>query len=154
MTKISGRLQSRAGVGGVFSVVVWPAKESGRSDPPTSSDSEVEAVRVEIDTAKSTYRELVSVDRGVVKVEHTLTLVTDAECDFWQREAMAEAVVSGCIAEVVLSGYGEVLLGWSRSLGYEQPLRLVRTTVESGDDMGSQCQKSWVFVAQSTEPKI
>ncbi len=130
--------KSRSGIGGVYSVVLWQANDSGRITPPTSLDSDVVAVRIPIDSTSSSYNEVVTINRGVVKVNHTLTLVTDAECDFWSHEALSDASRVGCIAEVTLSSYGKILVGWSSNLLYEQPLMLTRTSVVSSDFGGAE----------------
>ncbi len=145
---------SRSNVGGVFSVEMWLAKDSGRVEPPTSLDCDMASVRVPVISAQSQYSEQVTVNQGIRLVEHTLTLVTEATDNFWGDMALEDAERVGCIAEVVLSSYGRVLLGWSPNLGYEQPLRLTKVSTQSSDSVDRNCVKSWIFKSYSTQPLI
>ncbi|MFI3291889.1 MAG: hypothetical protein SNG27_00215 [Rikenellaceae bacterium] len=145
---------SRSNVGGVFSVVMWLGGDSGRSDPPTSLDSGVMAVRVPLISEMSSYSESVEIDGGVRRVEQTLNIVTHAQDDFWRRAELFGAERTGCIAEVEVSSLGRILLGWSSRLGYDQPLRLVQTSTQSSSSVAQGCTKKWVFKAYSTQSLI
>ncbi len=145
---------SRSNVGGVFSVVMWLCEGSGRSDPPTSLDSGVSAVRVPIISDQSNYSETVTIDGGVRHVEHTLTLITHARSNFWDRVEFMGAEYTGCLAEVELSSFGQILLGWSHKLGYDQPLRLVQVVSQSSGSVAEGCTKKWIFKSYSTQPLI
>ncbi len=145
---------SRSNVGGVFSVVMWLCGDSGRGIPPTSLDSGVQAVRVPLISGMSSYEESTEIDHGVRRVEHTLTIVTHAQDDFWSLAPLAGGDYLGCVAEVELSSYGQILLGWSSLLGYDQPLRLTQTLTQSSSSVGQGCTKKWVFKAYSTQSLI
>ncbi len=145
---------SRSNVGGVFSVVMWRAEDSGRSDPPTSLDSDLATVRVPIISTLSSYTEAISINGGIKRVEHTLTLTTLSTDNFWGKEALRGGEVTGCIAEVEISSHGKILLGWSPNLGYEQPLRLTKSTTQSSNSVNEGCTKSWIFKSYSTQPLI
>ncbi len=147
-------MSSRSNIGGVFSVELWLAEDNGRSDPPTSLDSTNGSVRVPLISSQSQYSESVVISGGVSKVEHTLTLVTEAADDFWSDSALDQAQRVGCIGEVVLSSKGTILLGWSSRLGYDQPLRLVKVTSQSGASVNEGYTKSWTFKSYSTESLI
>ncbi len=145
---------SRSNVGGVFSVVMWLCEGSGRCDPPTSLDSGVRAIRVPIVSDQSGYSETVTIDGGIRHVEHTLTLTTHARSDFWDVGALAGAESVGCLAEVEVSSFGQILLGWSYKLGYDQPLRLVQVVSQSSGSVAEGCTKKWVFKSYSTQSLI
>ncbi|MFI3282494.1 MAG: hypothetical protein SNG10_03085 [Rikenellaceae bacterium] len=144
---------SRSSIGGVFSVVMWLCEDSGRSDPPTSLDGDITSIRVPIISSKSSYSETTEIDGGICHVTHTLTITTTNET-FWSNKALRGAETVGCIAEVEISSLGKILLGWSSRLGYDQPLRLTKTTVESSSSVNEGCTKSWVFKSYSTQPLI
>ncbi len=141
---------SRSNVGGVFSVEMWLAKDGGRGNPPSPLDS----VRVPIISALSGYNESVSANGGVVKVEHTLTLVTEATDNFWGNIALEGAQSTGCLARVELSSSREILLGWSPNLGYDQPLRLTKVAVQSVESVNQSLNKTWVFKSYSTRSLV
>lgn len=145
---------SRSNVGGIFGVVMWMAKDRGGENPPTSLDSDVECVRIPIISSQSQYSQSVTGEAGAQRVEHTLTLTTLAADKFWGVGALDQAQRVGCIAQVQISSVGEILLGWSENLGYDQPLRLSKVTTQSSDSVNLNCTKKWVFKSYSTTPLI
>ncbi len=141
-------MSSKSNVGGVFSVEMWLAKDDGRGDPPTPLDS----VRIPLISARSGYSESVSVDGALVRVEHTLTIVSEE--NFWGDMSLEGADRVGCLAQVELSSRGRILLGWSPNLGYDQPLRLTKLSAQSVDSVSDRLYRTWVFKSYSTSSLI
>lgn len=145
---------SQSSAKGVFSVEIWLANGCGGSNPPTSSKSQPQRVRVPIISSQSRYSERVTVEGGRRYVEHTLTIVTQSSDKFWEDKALRGAEQIGCIADVCLSSHGTIKLGWSDDLGSDQPLRLTQITSASSDAMNQSCLKEWTFKSYSTTPLI
>ncbi len=147
-------MSSRSNAGGVFSVEMWPSSQSGESLSPSDLKDKLTTVKVAIISADSSYTESVTLNGSTVKVEHTLTITTAANDMFLLADALADGQYLGYIAQVEISSYGKITLGWSSTLGYDQPLRLVETTFQSGQAVNSTSTKRWVFKAYSTTPLI
>ena len=83
---------------------------------------------------RSTFVEKVECDKGVVKVTHTLRLValrSDAE-EWLDKEFIHRATRSGVVARLALNDGRGLIVGASRHLTTEQPLRLESLVCDSG----------------------
>lgn len=93
----------------------------------------MESVEVELIDDGSTYREVLSVERGSGVVRHTLTLkALYSNAEAWlQSEFIDMATRTGVVAEVMLNDSRQVTVGFSEALGVEQPLRIKSLEVDS-----------------------
>ena len=83
---------------------------------------------------RSTFVERVECDKGVVKVAHTLHLVAlrnDAQ-QWLDEEFVHRAVRTGVVARLTLNDGRRLIVGVSRHLTTEQPLRLESLVCDSG----------------------
>ena len=93
-----------------------------------------EPLEVLLTDDRSLFEEQLSVEEGVMSVEHRLTMVADRNhAPQWlETEFLYRATHEGLIAEVVLNDSRRLLVGYSLRLQGEQPLRLQSLTAASG----------------------
>lgn len=125
-------------VGGVARVALHSADAVGAvsfaSDGGCAIAFDDEATEVELLDDGSTFVEKIATDTGIALVEHTLSLVASRNsAEAWLNpDFLQRATRIGVIAEVVLNDGRAIVVGYSRHLATEQPLRLREVTISSG----------------------
>ena len=93
-----------------------------------------EAIEVTLRDDGSRLIETTTSDKGLITVNHHLDLVAERnDAEAWLDERFVErATRTGVVAIVTLNDSRSVVLGYSRHLGAEQPLRLHSLTLDAG----------------------
>lgn len=134
------------GVGSIEKVVLSPQKELCRE---VRLKEGAGFVRYSFREDQATYTQKSVSHQPVVLVEHTLWMFlerVDSDSIRAVRE-LAEASQEGLLALVTLATGERLLVGYSRHLGCEQPLRVVKMESESGE---SPKERSGVRVVLSS----
>lgn len=110
-------------IGGIKSCVLYAA-----------GAVENQPVTVELMDDRSTYNQMLSSNKGVCTVTHTLRLVAykDSAVAWLESHFIRRASIQGVVAELTLNDGGSVKVGYSEALLYQQPLRLSKVEIESG----------------------
>ena len=84
---------------------------------------------------RSSYVETLTAEKGLLRVEHRLTLVFDKhQADEWfDRSWMDRCAVEGVVAAITTAAGERLRIGVSTRFATEQALRLERFTFESGE---------------------
>lgn len=100
----------------------------------------------------STFDESLSVERGLVAVSHTLTLVMRRRDSLlWlEAEQIRRLAEQGIVAEVVLSDGRRLLAGWSERFATKQPLKLTSLVSRSGKTPADEPTVTMVLTATDT----
>lgn len=109
-------------VGGVRSVALYAADTVGRL-----------LAEVELIDDSSTYREVLTAEKGCGVVKQTLTLkaLYSSAAAWLSREFIEEATLAGVVAKVTLNDLRKVVVGYSEALKFEQPLHLKSLEIDS-----------------------
>ncbi len=93
-----------------------------------------QGIDVELVDDGSSYEELFSAEKGLVSVQHTLTLCAERSVAMpWlDAEFLTRCTVEGVVAHISEANGSELWVGWSEKFGFEQALRLERMTYLSG----------------------
>ena len=114
-------------VGGVRSATLYAADTVGGV-----------LAEVELIDDGSTYKEVLTAEKGCGVVKHTLVLkaLYSSAAAWLSREFIEKATLVGVVARVTLNDLRQVTVGYSEALKFEQPLRLKSLEVDSKHSVG------------------
>lgn len=102
---------------------------------------------------RSSYVETLTAERGLLRVEHRLTLVFDKhQADEWfDRDWIGRCATDGVIASITTAAGEQLRIGYSDRFAGEQALRLERFTFESGEKPVDRPVAILVLVCEDTD---
>lgn len=116
----------RKPVGGIREVRLAAARSFGAQSVFTA---------YELVDDRSSYVETLTAERGLLRVEHRLTLVFDKhQADKWfDRDWIDRCAADGVVASITTAAGEQLRIGYSDRFAVEQALRFERFTFESGE---------------------
>lgn len=122
-------------VGGILAAELFFVGEQSSLDEILLGQS----VAVDLIDDESEYQESVTSERGLVSVEHTLTLASDKWLarEWYDKEFLARCAAEGVVARITLSTSEVLVVGYDPHFGTEQALRLEHLKFLSGKSLGS-----------------